>query len=387
MSKACPENAQFFSCPEEVRLEKLNESLKRASTLPFWREKLEGLLPLENLASLSALPFSSEEDIIACGEKLTAVSATDIKRVVSLRTSGTSGRVKRIFFTENDIKLTRIFFSEGMAWLCGEGDKAAILMPGVSPDGLFDILSKSLLDIGVNVLPPVSSVSEAADLLSKENPDVIIGLPWYVRLLSVCLPELSPRYVLLSADYVPRSLKKQISENWECTVVEHYGMTETGYGFAVEYPKSGIMYPRNNDFCFEIINTDTFLPCKVGEEGEIVISSLGREAMPLVRYRTGDLGSFDYKNGFPVLIYAKGKKAFFPARAYEEALAPLSFLADFRFTDEGEMEALILGAEKPEYSDAVLSALSRAGLKLPEKIIFCNFHEEGKLFFASKRSM
>jgi phenylacetate-coenzyme A ligase PaaK-like adenylate-forming protein len=78
----------------------------------------------------------------------------------------------------------------------------------------------------------------------------------------------------------------------ECEVFEHYGMTEMGLGGGVDCEAHSGYHLRETDLLFEIVDVRTGEPLPDGEMGEIVFSTLTREGMPLIRYRTGDLSRF-----------------------------------------------------------------------------------------------
>ena len=96
--------------------------------------------------------------------------------------------------------------------------------------------------------------------------------------LALLHPELRPKRVLLSADYCAPAVINTIERRWCCEVYVHYGLTESGLGCAVETPERIGMIPRS-DILLETL-----------PDGELVLTTLRREAMPLIRYRTGDLG-------------------------------------------------------------------------------------------------
>ena len=95
---------------------------------------------------------------------------------------------------------------------------------------------------------------------------------------------------MLSENYIPNSLSQHIKKKWGCKVFQHYGMTETGLGGAVQCQCLYGMHPREADLYFEIIDLETGNVVKDGEFGEIVVTTLTRRGMPLIRYRTGDYG-------------------------------------------------------------------------------------------------
>lgn len=283
----------FVAISDEERLELLNAELHRARKSRFYAEYLpEGLNSLDELA---ALPRTSARDIEERGSAMVCVPGSEVARIVTLHTSGTLGKPKRVYFTRNDLERTVTFFDEGMRWMCGKGDGVGIFMPCSSPDGLGDLLYRGLERIGAVPLKygMVSRASDFARRFLDERPRVVVGLPWQMRLLALACPEASVGVVLLSADYVPNSCREFFRSIWGAEVLNHYGMTETGLGGAVESLGHDGMYIRRDELLFEVTDPNTGRPVPEGEDGEIVITTLRREAMPLIRYRTGDIGQME----------------------------------------------------------------------------------------------
>jgi phenylacetate-coenzyme A ligase PaaK-like adenylate-forming protein len=98
-----------------------------------------------------------------------------------------------------------------------------------------------------------------------------------------------PKSVLLAGDIASKSIIKSIHEIWGCRVFTHYGHSEFGYGCAVDCKFHDGLHLRDADNIFEIINPATNEPANIGEIGEITVTTLSNEAMPLIRYRTGNL--------------------------------------------------------------------------------------------------
>ncbi len=244
---------------------------------------------LTSLDELEKIPLITAADIADLGTDLVCVPQRDIKRIVSLRTSGTE-RAKRIYFTRYDQEQTVQFFAEGMAQLCSAKDKVVILMPGTSSDGITGLLSEGLSRIGA--VPYNPKIGNDYETLAKEceGAHTIVAMPGTLRRLALTAPHIRPCNVLLSADYISEACVSTIERIWKCEVFVHYGMTETCYGFAVDCPYHNGMHIRNRDYCVEIIDPVTHKRLPDGAKGIVVISSLRREAMPLIRYSTGDLG-------------------------------------------------------------------------------------------------
>ena len=214
-------------------------------------------------------------------------------------------------------------------------------MPCQAPDGIGDLLSQGLARIGVTPLPigiPEDLPALAASL-AEATPQVLVGFPWQLRLLALLCPEARPRVVLLSGDYCPAALPPLLEQLWQCTVLLHFGMTETGYGCAVEHPKGQGMYLRRDALLAEVIDPDSGEPLPPGAVGELVLTTLQREALPLLRYRTGDLASLRL-DGNLARVYGRAAA---PADAYrlQEALCPLPWLWDYCVESDGTLHAYL----------------------------------------------
>jgi phenylacetate-coenzyme A ligase PaaK-like adenylate-forming protein len=235
--------------------------------------------------------FTTAEDILLRGNELCRLSQKDIRRIVTLKTSGSYGAPKRLYFSDSDIEHTVDFFAEGMKFMCGEGDNVLICMGNTLPDGIGTLLSEGLERIGAkpNLFGGISDYAAAADCCRETRPHTLVGIPSQLRRLALTAPDLRPANVLLSADYIAESVVKTLTRIWETRVFTHYGLTESGLGFAVQCPALEGQHIRHDEFTVEIIDPNTGENLPDGEWGEIVFTTLRREAMPLFRYRTGDI--------------------------------------------------------------------------------------------------
>ena len=135
----------FSSISDPERLALLNAQIAyAAANSPYYRETLGQIAPLTALRDITHLPFLTPEILRAQGNRLACVPASEIARIVSLQTSGSTGAAKRLSFSREDLEHTVEFFTEGMGWLCAPGDRAAILMPSTAPDGMVDLLCRAL---------------------------------------------------------------------------------------------------------------------------------------------------------------------------------------------------------------------------------------------------
>lgn len=244
---------------------------------------------LGNTSDLEDLPFTYPSDIANAPLAFLAIPQSEVVRVTTLANSGTTNLRKRIFFSKNDLERTKEFFAIGMSAMVSKGERAQILISNRTENSLGCLLKESLSRIGVNseISPAIKTVHEAIE--ASRSADCLIGMPAEMLYMSKFAPELRPKSVLLAADIARQSMIKSIRETWKCDVFTHYGHSEFGFGCAVDCSCHSGLHLRDIDLIFEIIDLSTNKSTKPGELGEIVITTLSSEAMPLIRYRTGNL--------------------------------------------------------------------------------------------------
>jgi phenylacetate-CoA ligase len=281
------------------QLDRLNETLGRIQTRSRFYSRLLGSsgLRLSSLADLGSLPTTSAEDLRSAPLDFLCVGQDEVERIVTLPTSGTTGPSKRVFFTAKDQELTTDFFHRGMSTMVGPGDRVLILLPGSLPGSVGALLKEGLARMDVEGIPhgPVSDTGHALDIIDKERVTALVGVPIQVlALVKRAQADRRPapaalKTVLLSTDRMPRAAAQTIEQTWGCDVYDHYGATEMGLGGGVDCRERAGYHLREADLLFEIVHPATGQPVPEGETGEVVFSTLTREAMPLLRYRTGDI--------------------------------------------------------------------------------------------------
>jgi phenylacetate-CoA ligase len=285
---------------EAYQVRKIREVFSYAREMsPFYRGLLSGFPIPAGLDDFSCLPFTYSRDVREKGLAMLCVSQDEIARAVTLSTSGTTGDAKRLFFTEGDLELTTDFFAHGMRTLVEPGETVIIFLPCQRPHSVGDLLAKALRRIGVNPVGhgPISDLKAARDEILKYPAASLVGIP--SQILSVARADVThtiPRgwvgNVLLSTDYVPKAIIRALENLWGCNVFSHYGMTETGLGGGVECEARAGYHMREADLYFEVVDPFTGEHLEEGQYGEIVVTTLTRRGMPLIRYRTGDLAGF-----------------------------------------------------------------------------------------------
>lgn len=272
---------------ETMQLDKLNRLLAREKERAGFYKDLPP--KLESLSQLAQLPFTTDEDLAHNAASMLLCSQGDIQRVLSDATSGTTGAAKRVFYTKADCENTVDFFAAGLGELVFPGSVTMICMPFSGPYGLGELVSQAIEMLGAKPLKlgTMLSYSEYKKAMDEERPDSFVGMP--VQLLSVlrCCGVGSLRRALVSGDACPDEVLRQCEGILGTRLFPHYGSREMALGGAITCPAHAGMHLRENHVIAEIVDDDgRVLPS--GEYGELVITTIGMEAMPLIRYRTGD---------------------------------------------------------------------------------------------------
>ena len=276
---------------ESLQLEKLNRLLERE----YARQGFYRNLPrrLNSLKELENLPFTTEQDLKEQGNRMLLVSQSKIERVRSWETSGTTGPAKRVFYTARDNDRTVSFFSAGLSELIHWGEKALIAMPFTGDRGLGELIQEAVEGLGAVPVPAgnMRSFGEMLELLDEEKPETFIGPPVLLLSLLRMRPKSSIKRGLVSGDACPPGIMKAIEERLGTRLYPHYGSREMGLGGAVTCPAFQGMHLRENDIIGEIVD-EKGKAVPEGEWGELTVTLIEAGAMPLIRYRTGDISRF-----------------------------------------------------------------------------------------------
>ncbi len=285
---------------EAYQLRRLNETIAYArSQSPFYRMRSDwpDLLELSDLGDIARLPFTTAHDLVRSDPSLIALPLRDAARLVNIPTSGTSGQQKRLFFTEADIEATVDYFENGMATIVRPGSCVAVAFPAQRPDSVGDLLMRGLNRLGAFpvALPVDGALDTLVGALRELQPAAIAGMPVTLgaaarRMETDGGSPLRIETALVSADSVSPSLKAALAVIWGAEVFEHWGMTETGYGGALACEAHDGLHIRETDLYLEVIDAGSGRVLPSGYEGEIVLTTLCRRGLPLIRYRTGDIG-------------------------------------------------------------------------------------------------
>ena len=273
---------------EALQLRRLNETLARVKARGgFYQDYPD---KLDSLEELRKLPFTTPEDLSSHPGKFLLTSQSEVSRVISGATSGTTGPAKRVFYTETDTEHTVGFFAAGISEMLSPGEKCFIAFPFTGPFGLGDLIAKAVERLGGIPIRAGfgQSWEQMLDLVQETQPETYIGFP--VTLLSLARlygEDFPVRRALVSGDACPKGVMAELEKILGSRLYPHYGSRECGLGGAVTCPAFEGMHLRENHILPEIIDVNgNVLPD--GEYGELVITTICADAMPLIRYRTGD---------------------------------------------------------------------------------------------------
>ena len=262
---------------------------------------------INSLTDLTRIPFTAPSMPAEKPYQFLCVPQTEISRVYTLNTSGTTASPKKVFFDESDIRRVIDFMGAAMKAVSMEEGlsqyKAYLLLPNGKPDSQARLLERGIVKLGDSAVVGDIGLNESEQIrdIQRERPDIVFGSTTRLARLTQIgsehcdLRELGVKMLFVTSEYLSTALRERMSQAWGCSVYQHYGMTELGFGFAVECRAHDGFHFHDGDFIVEVIDPDTGSPITDGE-GELVVTTLNRSAMPLIRYRTGDLSSTNYES-------------------------------------------------------------------------------------------
>lgn len=282
----------------------LREHLERCARYsPFYRERFESLRldPAEfTLETLAEIPLTDKADLESCNDRFLAVPEEAVVDIVF--SSGTTGRPTRIAYTERDLE--RLAYNERQSFAATGMKRGDTVLLTCTMDRCF--VAGLAYYLGARSLGAATirnghgTLDGHAEIIRRVGPSVIIGVPSflakladYLRTLGIS-PESTPVNKLIcigepvrDRNMMPLPVGAALREKWDAAVYSTYASSEivTTFCECVE-ENGGHLHPELA--VVEIVD-DTGCRLPVGEVGEVVVTPLGVEGMPLVRFRTGDL--------------------------------------------------------------------------------------------------
>ncbi len=288
----------------QLQLERLESTLNRAyGNVPFYRRKFDamGISPedIGSLADLARLPFTTKDDLRAnYPYGLFAVPLREVVRIHA--SSGTTGMSTVVGYSRNDIRtwsnlVARVITAGGVT----KDDVVQISFGYGMFTGGFG-LHYGAERVGASVIPASSgNTARQIKIMQDSKTTALVGTPSYALLLAEAIREagiprsaLSLKYGLFGAEPWSERMRREIQDALGITATDNYGLSEViGPGVAGECLEQTGMHLAEDHFLVEVIDPGTLSPVPEGQVGELVITTLTKEAFPMIRYRTRDLTS------------------------------------------------------------------------------------------------
>jgi phenylacetate-CoA ligase len=293
---------------EELQLERLKRTVERVyESVPFYRKKFDeiGVKPhhIKTLKDIRLLPFTTKDDLREnYPYGLFTVPLSKIVRIHA--SSGTTGKPTVVGYTKHDMEVwtevvARIVTAAGVR----EHDIAQIAFGYGLFTGAFG-LHQGLERVGATVIPISSGNTEKQLMVMQDfGSTVLVCTPSYALYMDEVANELGIdkskiklRLGLFGAEASTVEMRREIEKKGGLFATENYGLSEIiGPGVSGECEYREGLHINEDHFYPEIINPDTGEVLEEGETGELVLTTITKEGMPLIRYRTRDITSLIYE--------------------------------------------------------------------------------------------
>jgi phenylacetate-CoA ligase len=288
---------------ENLQVELLREKIDYAyKNVAFYKSKFDeaGINKdsIQSLEDIQKLPFTTKNDFR--DNYPFGLFAADMKKIVRIHSSsGTTGKPTVVGYTKNDIETWSELVAR-IAQACGVTDEDVVHIAfgyGLFTGGFG--LHYGLEKIGASVVPASSGNTKRQIMLMKDyGATVLVCTPSYALHIAEVAQkagldvkkDLKLRVGMFGAEPWSNQMRIKIEEALDIKAYDNYGLSEVmGPGVSGECEVQDGMHIAEDHFIAEIINPDTGRWVKDGEYGELVITSLTKEALPVFRYRTRDI--------------------------------------------------------------------------------------------------
>ena len=288
---------------EELQLKRLKQTVRQAyKNIPFYKEYFSKLNikpnDIASLKDIQKIPFTTREDLRE--NYPFGMLAVSKEQVVRLHTSsGTTGKPKAIFFSKKDVDRAAELIAR---CLIMTGIKKDDVLQNMMTYGLFTgalVMHYGAEKVGVLVIPAGPGNTKRQIALMQDFKTTTLHLtPSYALYLASVMGnegmvpkrDLSLRRAYLGSEPYSEETRNKIEKFFGIDVYNSYGLSEmNGPGVAFECAEKNGMHLWEDNFIMELIDPDTGEKVPEGEKGELVLTTLCREAMPILRYRTRDI--------------------------------------------------------------------------------------------------
>lgn len=291
---------------QQLQLERLQATINRCyKNVPFYRRRLEtlGMEPedFQSLDDLRPLPFTTKQDLRdSYPYDLVALPLREVVRFHL--SSGTTGSPTVIAYTANDLAhWTDLVARNLVAGEITREDVVQIFFGYGLFSGGFG-LHQGAEAIGASVLPvSEAELPQQVKIMQDFRSTALIGMPSYALAIAEAMEaagvdanSLSLRVGLFGAEPWSEQRRQAIQERLHIRAYDIYGLSEMGGpGVSGECPERCGLHLAEDHYLVEVVNPATGEPVPEGQEGELVFTTLTKEALPLLRYRSGDLSAVD----------------------------------------------------------------------------------------------
>ncbi|KIE42219.1 MULTISPECIES: phenylacetate--CoA ligase [Geobacter] len=292
---------------EQLQLERLQATLNRAfKNVTCYRNKFteRGIVPedIQSLEDLKKLPFTTKEDLrLNYPYGMFAVPLREVVRIHS--SSGTTGKPTVVGYTKHDIKVWSNLVARFMTAAGVTHDDVVQIAFGY---GLFTGafgLHYGAEAIGASVIPMSAGNTEKQIMIMQDykttalvcTPSYAITIADRMEKMGIDPKSLSLKVGLFGAEPWSEAMRREIENRLFVSATDNYGLSEIiGPGVAGDCEYKCGMHISEDAFIAEIIDPETGEVLPPGSIGELVLTTLTKEAFPMIRYRTRDITSLDY---------------------------------------------------------------------------------------------
>lgn len=287
---------------KELQLARLQETVRACyENVPLYRKRFDeiGLKPehIKRLEDIKEIPYTTAQDLrdnYPFG--MFALPKKDVVRVHG--SSGTTGKPKIAGYTKRDLDVWTEVVTRMICAAGGTSDDVAQVALGY---GLFTGglgLHYGLENLGALVVPLSSGNTERQLMLMQDfESTILLSTPSYALYLAdeiekrnIDKSKIKLRLALFGGEGHTEAMRKKIEGQLGLLATENYGLSEIGGpGYSGECYKQRGMHIAEDHYFSEIIDADTLKPLPMGDKGELVVTSLTRQAFPLLRYRSRDI--------------------------------------------------------------------------------------------------
>ncbi|MEA1969044.1 MAG: phenylacetate--CoA ligase [Thermodesulfobacteriota bacterium] len=300
-------NMDFETMPREalkaIQLTRLRATLSKVyATVPFYQEsfKKAGITPsdIRSLDDLQRIPFTTKQDLRE--NYPYGMFAVPMENVVRIHaSSGTTGSPTVVGYTKRDIDTWAKLMARSLS---AGGATSNDILHNAYGYGLFTGglgVHYGAEKLGASVIPVSGGNTNRQIIIMKDfKPTILTGTPSYILHLAevaeemgISFKDLNFKFGIFGAEPWSENMRKELEEKLNLKAMDIYGLSEImGPGVSIEcHEAQNGLHIFEDHFIPEIINPDTGEVLPYGETGELVFTSITKEAFPIIRYRTRDI--------------------------------------------------------------------------------------------------